>query len=475
MQGGCSGVLLSYGNGNNKSKVMLELIRTVLSFLLALGILVTIHEYGHFWMARFFGMRVLRFSIGFGNPLFKWRDRHGTDYWIATIPLGGYVKLLDSREGPVPEAMKTEEFSHRPVQQRLAVYFAGPAINLIFAFLLYWMLFATGVSVLIPRVGDVPVNSPAAMAGFERGHEILSVDGKYTVSWEDVSFALVDRLGDSGQILFEVKTPENAEIKKIQVSIDRFLSDAPRDTSPLDQLGLAVYVPKLPAQIGEVLSDTPAERAGFQAGDRVLTVAGQAITDWSNWVKVIRENPEKPLAVEVQRQDTVVALTVTPEAQEGPSGAVFGRIGAGALQTGQDDQVRQVRFNPLASAAQALHKTWDRITMTLATLGKMVVGRVSVENLSGPITIAQVAADTAQFGFEPFVNFLAYLSISLGILNLLPIPVLDGGHILFGLYEWLRGQPLSDKVQQAGLGFGLSVLAVFMAVAFYNDLMRITQ
>lgn len=454
---------------------MLELIRTVLSFLLALGILVTIHEYGHFWMARFFGIRVLRFSIGFGNPLFKWRDRRGTDYWIATIPLGGYVKLLDNREGPVPEAMKSEEFSHRPVKQRLAVYFAGPAINLVFAFLLYWMLFATGVSVLIPRVGDVPDNSPAAMAGFERGQEIISVDGKHTVSWEDVSFALVDRLGDSGKIVFEVKAPDNTATQKIQVSIDRFLSDAPRDTSPLDQLGLAVYVPKLPAHIGEVLSDTPAERAGFKAGDRVLAVEGQAIADWSSWVKVIRENPEKPLAVDIQRDGQALTLTVTPEAQAGQGDVVFGRIGAGAVKTGQEDQVRQVRFNPLVSAAQALHKTWDRITMTLTTLGKMVVGRVSVENLSGPITIAQVAADTAQFGFEPFVNFLAYLSISLGILNLLPIPVLDGGHIVFGLYEWVRGQPLSEKVQQAGLGFGLSILVLFMAVAFYNDLMRITQ
>lgn len=454
---------------------MLELIRTVLSFLLALGILVTIHEYGHFWMARYFGIRVLRFSIGFGNPLLKWRDRRGTDYWVATIPLGGYVKLLDERDGPVPEAMKSEEFSHRPVKQRLAVYFAGPAINLIFAFLLYWMLFASGVSVLIPRVGDVPDNSPAAMAGFERGHEILSVDGKHTVSWEDVSFALVDRLGDTGKILFEVKSPGQSVPEKIQVPIERFLSDAPRDTSPLDQLGLAVFVPKLPAHIGDVLADSPAARAGLQAGDRVVSVEGEPIADWSSWVKVIRENPEKSLSVVIQRQGHTVTLDIIPEAQKGPNGAVFGRIGAGAVTSTEDDLVRQVRFNPFVAGVQALHKTWDRIAMTLATLGKMVVGRVSVENLSGPITIAQVAADTAQFGFEPFVNFLAYLSISLGILNLLPIPVLDGGHILFGVYEWLRGQPLSEKVQQAGLGFGLSILVVFMAVAFYNDLMRITQ
>lgn len=454
---------------------MLELIRTVLSFLLALGILVTIHEYGHFWMARYFGIRVLRFSIGFGNPLLKWRDRHGTDYWVATIPLGGYVKLLDDRDGPVPEALKSEEFSRRPVKQRLAVYFAGPAINLIFAFLLYWMLFSTGVSVLIPRVGDVPDNSPAAMAGFERGQEILSVDGTATVSWEDVSFALVDRLGDTGDVQFEVQSPGNVVTEQLTVPVTRFLSDAPRDTSPLDHLGLAVFVPKLPALIGEVVANTPAERAGLQAGDRVLAVAGDPIADWSSWVKVIRENPETELSLSIQREGQTLALSITPEAQAGPNGVVFGRIGAGAVNNNQDDLVRQVRFNPLFAGVQALHKTWDRITMTLATLGKMVIGRVSVENLSGPITIAQVAADTAQFGFEPFVNFLAYLSISLGILNLLPIPVLDGGHIVFGIYEWLRGQPLSEKVQQAGLGFGLSILVVFMAVAFYNDLMRITQ
>ncbi len=455
---------------------MYELLKTILSFIVALGVLVTIHEFGHFWVARLIKVKVLRFSVGFGKPLISWRDKQETEYCIASLPLGGYVKLLDAREAEVPAALQQEEFSQRPVHQRIAVYAAGPFINLAFAGLLYWLLFLSGITTLIPKVGHLESDTPAYQADFIYGEEIISVDNKPTNSWEAINFALVSRLGDSGEILFETRPPDTNQTFIRRIPIQNFMHNALRDTSPLNYLGLHTYMPDITATIGEVLPNSPAQEAGLQKGDLVTRANEEAITSWRAWVNVVRAHPAQTLSIEVQRQTQTITLTITPETIDGPQGKPIGRIGAAALEMmSTEGMYRKINYGILESAWQASAKTLERIEVTLSTLGKMIIGKVSVENLSGPITIAQIAADTASYGLEPFLNFLAYLSISLGVLNLLPIPVLDGGHILFGLFEWLRGKPLSEKAQTISLSLGLGILSMLMAIAFYNDLARLAR
>ena len=453
----------------------MELLQTVLSFILALGILVTLHEYGHFWVARRCGVKVLRFSVGFGAPLFKWTDKQGTEFWIASIPLGGYVKMLDAREGDVPEALKDQEFTQKPVLQRIAVFAAGPLVNLLFAVLVYWVLFLYGITVLTPTLGDVDPQSPAGQAGLHRGAEIVAVDGQKVTDWEAVTYALVERIGDSGTIEITA-TPEGSNVPRTyRVSVERFLGAKEID-SPLQSLGLTVFRPAMPPVIDEVVPGYAAERDGLKPNDLIVAVDGEPIKRWIDWVNVVQANPEKTLDVTLEREGVQIVLPVTPNSVEVEEGKRVGRIGARTQPVDYPPEMhRVVRYGVFEAMGEAIDKTHQLIVIIFKTIGKMIVGVVSVDNLSGPITIAQIAGDTASYGVEPFLSFLAYLSISLGVLNLLPIPVLDGGHILFACFEMVRGKPLSERIQQAGVSLGLTMLAMFMLVAFYNDIVRLAQ
>lgn len=454
----------------------MELLQTVLSFILALGFLVTIHEYGHFWVARKCGVRVLRFSVGFGNPLFRWTDKKGTEYWIASIPLGGYVKMLDSREVDVPPEQMHEEFNQKNVWQRMAIFAAGPGVNLLFAVLFYWFMFLNGVSTVAPVIGDVEVESMADRAGLKTGQEIIAIDGNETPNWQQVSFAFIERVGETGEITVSVKEASSDLTTDYRVPINNWM-DGGADQSPYDILGFAPYRPFIPAQISKVQAGSPAEKGGLVAEDIVKAVNGEPIEDWEAWVNVVRDNPAKEMAVEVDRAGSVVELTLIPDAiKDSRTGEWFGRIGAHSPKVDwPEDMVRRMEYSVFGALVAGVEKTANLISLIFKTLWKMVVGEMSLDNISGPITIAQVAGDTARDGLNTFFNFLAYLSISLGVFNLLPIPVLDGGHLLFAMIEAARGKPLSERIQNAGLSVGLSLLAAFMVLAIYNDIVRIAQ
>lgn len=454
---------------------MLGILTTLLWFALALGLLVAVHEYGHFAMARLFGVRVLRFSIGFGKAWWRWTDRRGTEYILAMIPLGGYVKLLDAREAEVPPEQQGEEFSTRPVGQRLLVYLAGPLINLLFAVLLYWGLFVAGSQTLVPIVGKVLADSPAAAAGVPVQQEIIAVDDQPSSSWEAVSFALADRIGDTGEIRLTLRDRQAGAETSWALPVQAFMAHAKPELDPMQQLGIEPYRPAQPAVIDALVANGPAEQAGLRVNDEVVSVNDHPIADWSEWVAVIRSHPQQALAVKVRRGSQELMLEVIPAAIKNPqNGVAQGQIGAQGKQVlPPADVLRHHSAGIVEGFLQALAKTADIVLLTLTTLGKMLTGSVGLDNLNGPIAIAQTAGNSAQYGVIAFVNFLAYLSIGLGVFNLLPVPVLDGGHVLFGLIEALRGKALSERVQQMGLNVGVGMLSLLMLVAFYNDVMRL--
>lgn len=451
----------------------MELLQTLLATLVALGVLVTIHEWGHFWVARRCGVKVLRFSVGFGKPLWMRTAADGTEYAIAAIPLGGYVRMLDEREGDVPEALRDQAFNNKPVLQRIAIVAAGPLVNLIFAVLAYWFLFMSGVSTVVPVVGAITPDSPAALAGVDSGYEVLEVDGHPVRSWSEVNLRLAARVGESGSIELLMGEPKRGFAHSYEVPVRDWAVDLERQ-SPLSALGLEPWRPEFPAVIGQVLSDGAAARDGLKVGDRVLAVNGEAIEDWLHLVKLIRQSPGLPLQLSVEREGVVRELVLTPEQQTASDGSVQGHVGAGVAPVSVPDGMRRtLSYGPVEALLNGARQTGQMIGLTLDSIGKMIAGVISVKNLSGPITIAKVAGASAASGLESFVSFLAYLSISLGVLNLLPIPMLDGGHLLYYVVELVRGRPVSEQVQMLGLRIGMALLFSLMALAIINDIARL--
>ena len=448
----------------------MELLQTVLSFLVALIILVAVHEFGHFYVARRCGVKVLRFSIGFGQILWSRTDKQGTEYSLCVLPLGGYVKMLDEREGEVAESEKQYAFNNQSVWKRMAIVAAGPIANILLAILLLWALLLGGERDLIPKVGKVLPGSVAEQMGIKAGQEILAVDDVPTPTWGSLNRVLASRLGETGEIEVSVAYPDSTYQYRLQGHLQDWLkNDAEPD--PVKGLGLDLYFPVAPL-VGEIEKGSAAEKAGFQTGDKILNVADKPIKDYRDWVAVIQQNPGQALKVLIDRHGQQIEVSATPLAHQS-EGRVIGRLGMGNLPQPVDESLfRTAEYSIAGAFIRAVDKTWDTSAFLLLSIKKLIVGEISTKNLSGPVTIAKVAGSSARGGLESFVAFLVMVSISLAIFNLLPIPVLDGGHLFYCLIEVIRGKPVSDRIQNWGYQVGFVLIISLTFFALYNDLTR---
>jgi regulator of sigma E protease len=443
------------------------------SFIVALAILIAVHEYGHFWVARTLGVKVLRFSIGFGKPLLRRvSPRDGTEYVLAAIPLGGYVKMLDEREEEVRPDELGRAFNRQVLWKRFAIVAAGPLFNLVFAVLAYWGILVSGDTGTRPLVGGVEAGSVAEQAGLTAGVELVAVGDRITPTWESAVFALMAEALDAEDLDVRVRAGGGGE--QVHRIPGEALAALPDNPAILSNLGLTPARPVLPPVIGELVSGEAAEAAGLEVGDRVIEAAGEPVETWTQWVEVVQGHPGQTMRLRVARGDRELTIDLTPKAVAGPNGQM-GRIGAGVeMPDGlYADYEVEVRLGPVDALGAAVGKTLDMSALMLRVIWRMLIGQASVENLSGPISIAETAGKTASYGLDYFIRFLAVVSISLGVLNLLPIPVLDGGHLLYFTIEALKGSPLSEQAQLQGQRIGLALLAALMTLAFYVDINRL--
>ncbi|BCD97499.1 RIP metalloprotease RseP [Marinagarivorans cellulosilyticus] len=452
----------------------MEFIHTVAVFLFVLLILVSIHEWGHFIIARKCGVRVLRFSVGFGKPFWRFYDKYGTEFAVAPIPLGGYVKMLDETDENVAPADKNKTFESRKTWQQIAILAAGPIANFILAVLLFWWLAMQEATLPSPVIGEVEPNTPAAYAGLEEGQHIIAIDGVVTPGRSDVYERLTHRLGESGSIIVTVKYPDSSDLTyDMEVVIRDWMkgSEAP---DPLAGIGVKFYRPHIPALIDSVLEGSAAEDAGFLAGDEVIKVDELEVDGWQSWSEYVRQRPNQPLAVSVKRNGRVKELTLTPSLVEVKGFGKVGQAGVGVKAVSWPENMLVTRKLGITAALdKAVEDTWSNSVMVLVSIKKLLLGQISIKNLSGPIGIAKVAGDSARAGLQYYLHFMAVLSVYLGVFNLLPIPILDGGRIVFCLAEGIKGSPLSERVKMAGLQLGLMFMGVLMIMAFYNDILRL--
>ncbi len=455
---------------------MPEFLVSILAFVVAISVLVAVHEYGHYCVARALGFKVLRYSIGFGRPLVTWRGRDADEieYWISAIPLGGYVKMLDEREGPVAEHERHRAFNRRPIPQRIAVLLAGPGFNFLLAFVVYWLMFVSGVPGIKPIIGDVDPGSIAAEAGLEPDDTIDSVGGRPTPTLEDTLVAFLDELLADGRIELEVHGTDGRE-RSVDLDVRGRESQLTEPDALFSGLGIRPG-PVFPADVDTVDPDSPAERAGLKSGDRVVGADGETIRSWQQWVQFIRDRPGETTTIDVLRDGRRLELTLTiGEAED--DGARIGRIGIGTATRLPADVVARFQaeqqYGIFAAVGKSFSRTREMTQLTFRLLGNMVVGQVSLRNASGPIMIAAYAGETAAAGFTTFLGFLGIVSISLGVMNLLPVPILDGGQIVYQIAEWIKGSPLSERAMIVGQQIGLALLIALMGFVFYNDLTRI--
>lgn len=451
----------------------MNIVQMVFWFLVAILVLVTVHEFGHFYVARRCGVKVLRFSIGFGKVLLSRRDKHGTEFAISAIPLGGYVKMLDEREAAVDEADKPFAFNNKSIGQRIAVVLAGPVANLILAVLIFWLLLVvSGERGIAPVIGEVIPGSVAEAANLEEGQEIVQVDGVATRSWQQVQKQLLRRLGESGTLSLTVSYPGSELRYQSEVILDGWLRGA-EDPQPLAGLGVKPYIPEVPAIVGQVLEASPAQRAGLQAGDEIVQAGVTPINSAQDWIDFVKARPEQTFEVLIERQGERIGLSITPE-KVTENGEVFGRVGMGfAPYEWPAEFIRHWEYSPVEGFIAAVDRTWETSAFVLMSVKKLIFGEISTKNLSGAITIAKVAGSEAENGWRSFLRFLAALSVMLGVFNLLPIPVLDGGHLMYYLAELVRGKPVSEKVQMVGYQIGLVLVIGLTVLALYNDIMRL--
>lgn len=451
---------------------MTDILWNFCAFIVALGILIAVHEFGHFWVARRCGVYVERFSIGFGKTLWSRRGKDGTEYTLAAIPLGGYVKMLDERVEAVEPERLHQAFNRKPLWQRSAIVAAGPLANFAFALVAYWWVFILGVPSVKPIIGEVQPQSIAAQAKLESGMEIVSVNGMKVRDWQETTMGMVSRLGD-GSITLQVKMGEHSAPESIQLNTQAWHFD-PENQSVLKTLGITPYSPQILPVISQVVSGSAAQNARLQVGDRIVSVDGAPIADWSGLVSVVKQNPDKKLAISVVRDGEALTLTLIPDSKKLPNGDVIGFMGVSPTLGAWPDGYRfDLQYGPIEAIGQAFAKTGQMIDLTFAMVKKLIVGDVALNNLSGPISIAKGAGMTADFGLVYFLGFLALISVNLGIVNLLPLPVLDGGHLLFFSIEAIMRRPVSERVQEIGYKLGSVILMALMAVALFNDFARL--
>ena len=461
---------------------MLDVLISIIALLVTLGILVTIHEFGHFWVARRCGVKVLRFSIGFGKAAKTWIGKDGVEYVIAPIPLGGYVKMLGQEDttvtdtSSVPASQRQYSFACKPLWQRMAIVAAGPIANFLLAIFVFWLInISYGVSGIAPVVNSVIEDSVADRAGLRAGDEILAVDGAETIIWQQVTLQLLARLGETGDVTLTVDPADSNRPRDIRLPIDAWMGSETAP-NPVNDLGIIQF--EIPADIAGIVPGGAAEAAGLRAGDKIVSVDGRPIRGWTHWVEVIRANPELTLNVVVKRGGIDNVLLMQPARATLDDGTVIGSIGAYVEETTlaellPPEMQRQVDYNVVSAIKPALYETWDKSLFVLDSVKKMVIGLISVKNINGPITIAQVAGETATYGLDVYLGFLALLSISLGVLNLLPIPVLDGGHLLYYAIEAVIRRPVPERIQAFGLQLGLLLISGITVLAIYNDVNRL--
>ncbi|MFT4171114.1 MAG: RIP metalloprotease RseP [Rhodocyclaceae bacterium] len=449
------------------------LLHYIWYFLLALAVLIAVHEYGHYLAARLCGVKVLRFSLGFGRTVFLRRiGPDQTEWAVSLIPLGGYVRMLDESEGPVAYDERHRAFNLQPVWKRAIIVVAGPLANFLLAIVVYWAMFIHGSHELPAVLGPVANASVAQRAGLVEGERIVSIDGESVASWADVRWLIVDR-GIDRRTVEVVATAKDGSTQVGMLDLSALTIDD-RANDVMGQIGLSPVLPLVPAVIGTVVGDGAGQRAGLREGDRILAVNGQAVSDFREFARLVAHHPGQPISLRIQRGAATLDLAATPDVVAGSEPA-RGRLGVGVREDREavERNLVLVDYGPVAALSKAVAQTWNTTTFSLKVMWKMIVGEVSIRNVSGPVTIADYAGQTARAGFEAYMRFLALVSISLGVLNLLPVPILDGGHLLYYVAEAIRGKPLSERVMELGQKAGFAILASLMALAFFNDINRL--
>lgn len=447
---------------------------TIIAFVVALGVLIVFHEFGHYLVARWCGVKVLRFSVGFGRPLLSKRwGKDQTEWVVAAFPFGGYVRMLDEREEEVAPEDVMRTFNRKPVAPRFAIVAAGPIANFLLAIVLYWLLFMLGVSGMKPVLGPVAPATPAAFAAFEMGETITKIGTEPVATWQDARWLLLSHAVDRSPAVTVEALGQSGETIRHQLDLSRIDADD-LDGDFLKKIGLSSYLPSIKPIIAQVIPNSAGHRAGLQAGDEILAVNDREIMLWEELVEKIRASPGVPLALEIQRGKAIIDIEVIPETIT-ENGKKTGKIGIGPQidHAELEKLLVEVSYPAGTAMVRAIKKTWETSVFTLQMLWKMVAGEVSWKNVSGPITIADYAGKSAQMGLASYLGFLALISISLGVLNLLPIPILDGGHLMYYVVEIVKGSPLSSRATEIGQQVGMILLFTLMAFAIYNDVSRL--
>ncbi|MGF1726029.1 sigma E protease regulator RseP [Photobacterium nomapromontoriensis] len=442
------------------------------AFLLALGILIAVHEFGHFWVARRCGVYVEKFSIGFGKSLWRKIGKDGTEYTLAMIPLGGYVKMLDERVEEVPAERRHMAFNNQPLWQRSAIVAAGPLANFVFAIFAYWVIYLIGIPAVKPVIGDVAPQSIAAQAGIEPGMELKSISGIQTADWESVNMAMISHIGDE-EMVVTVTSPDTNYDSQKRLDLTNWSFDPEREPV-LTTLGIMPFRPQITLVISQLVEGGAAIDAGLRLNDKIVAIDGLPVTTWQQVVDAVRSHPQQAMTMDVIRDGEMMSLSLTPGAKEASNGEQIGYAGfAPTMEPWPESYRINLQYGPLEAISKATEKTWQLVSLTFDMVTKLVTGDVAMKNLSGPISIAKGAGMTADYGLVSFLGFLALISVNLGIVNLLPLPVLDGGHLMFFAIEAVTRRPVSERVQDIGYRVGSAILVALMAVALFNDFTRL--